>query len=205
MAIVFRSGLDWSGDPGDPAKAGSSRDLAIAIVHVQESDLDRLERSLASVRLERGLPPDYPFKFKNAREAIRAPFFRAMRDCPVTVHLLHIDKRQWPRSFLTSTRGADRINHSIVELIRRCAAEFVGGQVLLIDGKKDETPTLEMARKALRQAMSEQRRDSFRKVRMIADDREAVIQVADMFAGLIRSEGVATARLIGPEGKVNLV
>jgi hypothetical protein len=203
--MIDRAGLDWSGDPGDPTKAGSSKDLVFAIVHVREDDLDQVEHALASVRSDRGLPPNYAVKFKHAREAIRDRFFRAMVECPIQVNVLLVEKRLWPSSLYRTTRGADRINRCIAELIVKCADDLVGGQILLIDGKKDETPTLAMARQALRQAMTAQQRRSFSKIRMVSDEREGILQIADMFAGLIRSEGIESHRISGQRHKIKIV
>ncbi|HEY7033902.1 MAG TPA: hypothetical protein VH482_21370 [Thermomicrobiales bacterium] len=208
MALpVFRSGLDWSGDAGDPAKPGSQAYLVFAVAHIAEGDLGRLDAALRDVRRARGLPGNYPFKYKKARPDIRQTFFAALGDIPCLAHILIVDKRLWTPSYLRSTRGTDRINHAMVELIRGCSHEFIGGQVLLIDGARDELPTLRMARQALSRAMSERGGNAFKKVRMCSDEDPdgSILQVADMIAGVLRDQGLNSPLLDRLRDRLTLV
>src|SRR5688500_20348014 len=75
MAKVYRSGLDWSGDPGDPSKTGSSVRLAFAAAHILEDELPRLDDCFALARRARSLPPSYTFPPMNTRlESATASF-----------------------------------------------------------------------------------------------------------------------------------
>jgi hypothetical protein len=207
--MVYRSGLDWSGDAGDPTKQGASPTIVFAIAHIDESRLEQIELNLRTVRQSRGLPPTYAFKYHRlqGRPELRAAFFAGIGDLSISATVLVVDKSAWPENFRRTTRGPDRITKYIADLIRGCADGFVVGHTLLIDGEKDETPTLTAARNAVSRAMEATGRRSFRKVKMSTDDSAGgeIIQVADMIAGAIRRHGVDAAELRSLRRRITII
>jgi hypothetical protein len=58
---VIYSGLDWSGDIGDPARTDLFPWLPFAIVHVDGTDLRGLAEALNRVRQQRNLSGTHVF------------------------------------------------------------------------------------------------------------------------------------------------
>lgn len=208
MAVV--SGLDWSGDAGDPKKTpGVSPLLITAVVHIDIENWELLEEALAKVRRKRSLPPNYVFHFSGSRPQIREAFFDELTRLPLSAYGRVFDKNLWTQSYIQRTRGNARIQTEIVELLIRCPDHLIGGQMLLIDGQKSETSLIAPIKTELNRRLAIAGRASLRKIKACPDDHPsegAIVQVADMIAGALHDAGsVAGPYLAELESKIALV
>lgn len=190
------SGLDWSGDAGDPKKTpGMSPLLVTAVVHIDVEDWDSLEQALAEARRTRSLPANYVFHFSGSRPKIREAFFDEIKGVPLFAHARLLDKRLWTRSYLQATTGDDRIQAEILELLLQCPDTCIGGQTLLIDGSRREARKIAPLKTALSRALTTRGRDGLRRVKACPDSHPtqgALVQVADMIAGALHDAGNIT-------------
>jgi hypothetical protein len=189
MMARFVSGLDWSGDSGDPRRTpGKSPLLVLAIAHLAVADWELLEASIARVRIRRWLPADFAFHFHRMSLQVREAMFDELVAIPDHAHALVIDKRLWSRNHVSRTRGDDRLQTSIVELICRCPDDLVANQDLLIDYPKAENAKIIEIKRNLKRALAAHGRTSFRAVKPAPDTGAtgALIQVADVIAGALQ-------------------
>jgi hypothetical protein len=204
------SGLDWSGDAGDPKKTpGLSTLLVTTVVHLDVEDWGLLEAALVEARRKRSLPPNYVFHFSGSRPQIREAFFDELKRVPLSAHGRVFDKNLWAQSYYRETSGLARIQAGIVELMVRCPDHLIGGQTLLIDGKKSETKLIAPIKTELNRRLAIGGRTSLRRIKACPDDHQsqgAIVQVADMIAGAVRDAGSVTGPyLSGLESKITLV
>jgi len=210
LGLTVVSGLDWSGDAGDPKKTpGLSPLLVTAVVHLDVENWELLEAALAGARRIRSLPPDYVFHFSGSRPQIREALFKELKRVPLSAHGRVFDKNLWAQSYFRRTNGIARIQAEIVELMIHCPDHLIGGQTLLIDGEKSETKLIAPIKTELNRRLVIGRRASLRRVKTCPDDHQsqgAIIQVADMIAGALHDAGsVAGPYLAGFESKITLV
>jgi hypothetical protein len=210
LSLAVVSGLDWSGDAGDPKKTpGASPLLITAVVHIDIENWELLKEALAQARRNRSLPPNYVFHFSGSRPQIRAAFFDELKRLPLSAHCRIYDKNLWTPPYIRSTRGIARIQAEIVELMIRCPDHLIGGQTLLIDGNTSETKLMAPIKTELNRRLAIGGRASLRKVKACPDDHPsegAIVQVADMIAGAVHdARSVAGPYLSGLESKITLV
>jgi hypothetical protein len=189
MRIV--TGLDWSGDAGDPAKSPGQSLLVFAAVHVRDSDLDHLRMNLAMLRRRLRVEDEYVFKHSGSSDKTKAAFFQALTQLPVTITVLSIRKNGWDSSYLKRSTGIDRINDAIMELVCQLPDSLVDDQFLLIDLPRRELHTVKDLRVAVRRVLFGIGRGSFKNIRPRPDHRDetATIQIADMVAAEFRKQG----------------
>ena len=192
MRIV--TGLDWSGDAGDPAKSPGQSLLVFAAVHVRDSDVGLVQTNLAGVRRRLGVPHEYVFKHAGSSDKTKAATFQAIAQMPVSMTVLSIQKAEWESTYLKRSTGIDRINDAIMELVCRLPDSLVEDQFLLIDLPRGELQTIKDLRVAIRKVLYGSGRRSFKNVRPRPDHRDetATIQIADMVAGEFRKQGACT-------------
>lgn len=205
---MIYSGLDWSGDPGDPAKSERSPFLVIVIVHLDGDHLGMLDAALARARRSRHLSPRFSFRYSGARPEVRSALFAEVGTVEWSAQALIIDKRAWGPAYLRGSRGRDRISDGIVTLVLRCADHLVAGQVLLIDAPREEISTINETRDVLRNALAGAGRRSFGKVKPRQDNRPdgGIVQLADMVAGVLHARERLDDPLLAPiRDRVTLV
>ena len=204
------SGVDWSGDAGDPRKVpGSSPRLITVVAHVERSDWPVFEIALAAARRQRGLGESFVFHHGKCRPVIRQAFFDELRNVPYSAHARIVDKRTWPVEFIRRTSGDERIRSEIVALILTCADDVIGGQILLVDCPKAEMRNVIAIKTAINQALATHGRAGLRLVKPCPDHHRsqgAIIQVADMIAGALHDSGdTSSPYLHSLRGKIQLV
>jgi hypothetical protein len=204
------SGLDWSGDGGDPRKTpGSSPLFVTVVVHIVETDWHLLETVFEDVRRQRSLPSNYSFHFSGSRPQIRDAFFRSLRTVPIHVHARIADKRQWMPAYMLQTSGEARIQAEIVQLLIQCPDHCISGQTLLIDGSRRDAKKSASIKTDLNRRLSSLGKSGIGKIKLCQDDhptRGAIIQAADMFAGALRDAGnVNSPYLNGFGSRITLV
>lgn len=185
----FVSGLDWSGDPGDPRKsAKANHAFIVSICTVALMDHEVLDECLTNLRKRLGVSPAHVFRHSDASTRSRKEFFSALSSAPVTMKCLLVDKNDWDSEYLDRASGPERIRHSIVHLVSLLPDELIAGQKLLVDMHRGEKAFVDFIRHDVRLSLKVQNRSSFGKVVARPDNRgdAAVIQVADMFAGEVR-------------------
>ena len=192
MRIV--TGLDWSGDAGDPAKSPGQSMLVFATVSVRDVDLEIVRSNLATLRRTLRIAETYVFKHAGSSDKAKATFFQVLAQSPVDIHVNSISKSEWDKPYLERTTGTDRISDGIVELICRLPESLVDDQFLFVDLPRRELNTVRDLRVAIRKALSGSKRGSFKHVRPRSDHRDdtATIQIADMVSGEFRRQGGCT-------------
>ena len=196
---MIYSGIDWSGDVGDPAKSSLSPLFVTVIAHIDGQDLPLLAQTLDGVRAARGLPPRFAFRYSSSSERVRAAFFAAICHVPITARASIIDKRTWgPATF--RSRGWDRINQCIADVVCGCPPELIAGQVVLIDQPKHETAAVRGTAATLKRALQGVGIAPFPQIKPCPDHRAQglVIQVADMVAGALHDAGGVTGAYLAP-------
>jgi len=127
----YVTGLDWSGDPGDPKKsAKANHAFVVAICTVALMDHEVLDECLASLRQRLGVSPTHVFRHSDASTRSRKEFFRALSSAPVTMKCLLVDKNDWDSEYLDRTSGPERIRHAIMKLVSLLPDEWIAGQKL---------------------------------------------------------------------------
>lgn len=196
MPQRFLTGLDWSGDPGDPRKTNRlNTRIVVATCTVDLGQHELLDAELHAVRRHFGFEARHVFRHADSRPSDREVFFRAISEMPIGVACICIDKRAWSSDYLKSTTGPERIRHMIERLVLQIDEAHISGQKLLVDMTRDEKSFVTRIRQDLTAALKTEGRSSFSKVVARPDHRPdaAVIQVADMFAGEVRARGVEAA------------
>jgi hypothetical protein len=189
---VIYTGVDWSGDPGDPARRpGISPLFVFACVSIAGEDLPFLSARLAHVRALRRLPNDHCFKHLTSKPGVRFAFFQAVALLPIRIHSTVIDKQWWGEDYLRGSDGLLRICDAIVKLISCCPDDIVARQSLLIDLDRSAAKEVRTIRANLRIALAGQKRLPFAKVRACPNHRDLgeIVQIADMVAGELRERG----------------
>jgi hypothetical protein len=210
LTVVVISGLDWSGDAGDPRKTPAlSPYLVTAVVHLQSDHWEALEEALARARRRRSLPTNYVFHFSGSRPQIREAFFDALHGVPFSAHARVVDKRHWTSAYLAETTGDARIQAEIVELIARCPDFLISKQTLLIDGHKRDAGKMVPLKTEINRRLTVAGKAGIRKVKVCPDDHPsqgAIVQVADMIAGALRDIGGARGPYLSSfSSKITLV
>lgn len=187
------SGLDWSGDAGDPRKAPhQSARLVTVVAHVDVAEWERLESALERARRARRLPADYVFHFSGSRPQVREVFFNELGSVPFSAHARVLDKTLWTLEYLKSSDGLTRIQREIVELLIQCPDAVVGRQTLLIDDERSKQRMIAPIKTDLNRRLEASGRPGLRKVKTCPDHDPslgAIIQVADMIAGALHDAG----------------
>lgn len=209
MALVDHfTGIDWSGDPGNPSKPGASRNLVLTAAHVAKSDLQKLVTILADLRMSRSLPDNYVFKFSGMEDKIRKAFFSAMTRAPIKVTASFVAKSGWGEIDLQRTPD-DRLNDEIASLVQGCPVEYIAGQRIMIDiHPKEKKTTLERAKAAIKSRLRSHGVPHCPDIRACPDSRSdgQIVQIADMFAGAIQdSEGVSGNLLLPVSNQIILL
>jgi hypothetical protein len=184
--MKYVTGLDWSGNPGDPALTPNCSPLLVyAAVHAPTSEISSVQAALREARQLLRLREDYPFKHSGSAQKTRQIFFGALNKTPIFASALIIDKREWDLDGDNRGTGEQRICDGIIDLVCGLSNEMVSGQLLLIDKPRSELRIVKEYRTAIRKALKGANRGSFEDVRPRPDDRDdsATVQIADMIAG----------------------
>jgi hypothetical protein len=137
-ARLIYSGVDWSQEVGGPI-------LVIAAPFIDASELDRLDKELAQVRVQIRKGPDYPFKHVHARESTRRLFYPALCRIPsLEAHVLILDTVTWIDQFksVKVQRGDTRVRHAMATLVTECPDHLIEGHIMRIDIPKEEVRTV---------------------------------------------------------------
>lgn len=192
----YVSGLDWSGDPGDPNRqADMLPGFAVAIASTQREDISAIEERLGACRRRLGYRPGYVFHYKESDSRTRESFFAAMQGLPVSVVIHYSDRRNWSPAYISSTTGPERIRKAIGDAVNAMDIQYIAHGVLMVDQRRDEKNFIGHLRRDLRAVTKQMEVEGFAKIVPRPDDRDdtQLIQIADMFAGAIRrSGGIAT-------------
>jgi hypothetical protein len=190
--IRFITGVDWSGDAGDPALAiRDNQWLVFVACHVEKDGLEDFVESLERIKVTLGLPQSHTFKHVRSREAMRGHFFRALRDTSVRFDVLAIDKLKWTPGYLGRTSGRERVLDAVCDLFAVCPDEVIAHQILVIDAHRSETRFVREVGARLRIIQRLRESASFKKISAVPDHRHdaVLIQAADMMAGEVRRLG----------------
>ncbi|MGH2615373.1 MAG: hypothetical protein ACRDJC_09045 [Thermomicrobiales bacterium] len=201
---MIYSGLDWSGSPGNEHGPW----LEIAIAHVDEDNMPKLDAELARIRDELRLSPDFPFRHSETTARTKSAFFAAVRRVPLTVHGHMLDKAAWSAQYVSGSSGFDCICDGIITLLARCPRHVVDRQILYIDLPRRDGKLVERYRTTIRQALRRAKHPAFRDLKPRPDHRQdaAIIQVADMVAGEIRAQaGIAGPYLPSLGSRIQMV
>jgi hypothetical protein len=164
---VIYSGLDWSGSPGNEHGPW----LVIAIAHVDEANMPKLDAELARIRDELRLSPAFPFRHSETTPRTRRAFFAALHRVPLSVHGHMVNKAVWAARHVPGSSGFDCICDGMITLILGCPKGVVDRQLLYIDLPRNEGKLVERYRTTIRQALRQARHPAFRDLKARPDDR----------------------------------
>lgn len=187
--IRFVSGVDWSGDPGDPKKAVRENQLLVMCAcHVQKGELEQASARLAHLKAKLDLASDHVFKHVRSKPATRQAFYRAVGETSLAFSVLVIDKSKWSTEYLAATTGRVRMLDALCDLLVECPEEFIAGQVLVVDAHRSETRFNNDLAVTMRATLRTRGVVSFKKISAVPDHRHdaLLIQAADMMAGEVR-------------------
>lgn len=187
MAPQHIVGIDWSGDPGDPRRAGATRWIVFAAAQSRLSDLELLEHRLRALRGTFRLPEHFAFKYHRTRPSIRTSFFTALEDADIAIYVLVVDKLNWGSTWVSRTNGNERIASAISTLMCLCPSEVVSGQRVTIDLPASEGRFVRQIRNRVRDDFLMLNRAPIDSWKPVPDHRPdgLLIQIADMTAGYI--------------------
>jgi len=197
------SGIDWSGDAGDPDRTpGRSALLIVVSAQLATDRVPDLAGAMEDVRRTRRLPDGFTFRYSSCRPSIREAWFARVPSIPVEVTALVIDKRNWNRDYMRRTTGDDRVLHGVVKVVLAMPARHVAGQRLLIDYPSRERRKVDAIARAIASACRAGGQQSFSAVRPCPDDRRDgdIVQVADMIAGALRDRDRSGTALLASFG-----
>jgi hypothetical protein len=192
MGSTFVTGLDWSGNPGDPRKTPhNSPYWVFAAVTIAIDQISLLKESLSNARAALRIDPDYTFKHIHASPRTHDVVFNAIARVPLCIHVLIIDKRNARVAGQDRIPGRDLTGIAIIELVKEMPDYLVAGQLLYLDLPRQEKRLVMDYRTAIRRALRESGQTSYADVKPRPDDRDdsATVQVADMIAGEIAEHG----------------
>lgn len=186
VVVVVHSGLDWSEDIGGPW-------TVIAMVSIDQDDLEDLDREFAFARRNMGRDDDFVFKHLGAKPRVHREFYSAIvRVRSFQARVYRFDRSRWQQTFVKSAAGDPCICDGIITLAKGCPTCLVANQLLHIDlPRKPEGRIVDAFRTAIRKELRASKMVSFADVRPRPDDRRdgAIIQAADMIAGEVREIG----------------
>jgi len=193
---VFVSGVDWSGDPGNPLKPGSSSRLTLAMATVRQDDLTELVSGLDQIRSSLGWAGSTPFHFMDSDDRSRRAFFSGMVRLPVMGHVRVVDKQAWYET-VPRPRPSDLLDLALLELIAGAPVHLVSGQVIQVDRPRSESTLVRESRAFIRRALADIGVRPGPDLRPVPDRRPdaQLIQVADMIAGVVAAWGLEDRRL----------
>jgi hypothetical protein len=196
---MIYSGIDWSGDPGDPAKSALSPRFVAAIAHIDGEHLHLLEESLINVRAAKRLPERFAFRYSHCASQVKDAFFTAIGGVPVTFHASIHDKRNWPSSRFRE-RGPDIINQILADLVCGCPPEVIASQVILVDQPRQETRAVRQTSATIKMALRGIGVAPAPQIKPCPDNRSqgGIIQVADMFAGALNQMNAVQGSYLDP-------
>lgn len=187
---MIYSGIDWSGDPGDPDKTGMSPELTIAMAQIDGGELEVLTAALADIRRGRRLSEQFAFRYSACSTEVRLAFFTRLAPVSVSVTAVSIDKRNWYAQSRPG-RPSEWLDQAIAELVCAAAPSTITGQVILVDRPKSETKAVRATERVIKRALKGAELQPYPQIKPCPDHKSQghIIQVADMFAGALRDQG----------------
>lgn len=204
---MIRTGVDWSGDPGDPRHNPSDTGWMIVVgCCLAEEDTESFLSLLEELKRELGLRDDHIFKYMKSTDATRQKYLSMLQASQLQATAICIDKHTWDEEYLRKTGGPQRTIDALIKLAIAAPDSTVADQVLMIDAKRADRRFLSDLRRGMRQALRMHGRDSFKKVVPRPDDRSDafLIQAADMISGDLRRHGIDAAPVLRYLGTARL-
>lgn len=195
MERRYVTGIDWSGDLGEPSNAESSRWIVLSAVHIPSDEIEALTNALLKARRRRKLPDHYVFKYSGSRPAIRESLFEALSNVDFRSTILGIDKRTWSFDELHPIHPNVRLAASLANLIIDAPPECTSGCNILVDLPRSEKRVIAEIQGQIRSAIRQEHRRPIKSLRPVPESRleGSVIQVADMLAGWKHDDLLGTA------------
>lgn len=207
--MAWVSGIDWSGDPGDPAKPGASPLLVIAIASTTAEQLPVLAANLASIRSALRWSDRTPFHFIDSDNRSRSLFFENLDPSDLWVHVLIETKQAWyePADGSRPLRPGLMLDRAIAAPVGQVPTTMTFGQTILIDRPRAETSAMRSTVEEIRAALRTRGNQRLPRVKPLPDHRAdaELIQIADMFAGAIAAWGSEDRRLARFSGQLDVV
>ena len=204
---MIRTGVDWSGDPGDPRNNPSDTGwLIVAGCHLAEEDAGDFLDVLGRLKRHLGLQDDHIFKYMKSTDGTRRKYLNMLQSSSIRATAICIDKRSWNEEYLRSTSGPQRTIDALIKLAMAAPDSTVANQILMIDAKRADRRFLSDLRRRMRQVLRENGKDSFKKIVPRPDDRSDafLIQAADMISGELRRHGTDAAPSVRHLGALRL-
>ncbi|MFZ5909853.1 MAG: DUF3800 domain-containing protein [Chloroflexota bacterium] len=179
--MTIRIYVDWSGDPGFRFRRGSSELLIIAAMMADE------EITVAPLRERLSMSDDFEFHFSKVDYRIRKEFcsyINAEIEIPGAV-VLNVNKQLLPKDSRLKT-GEQIIADFVALCVKGLPAHLLQNAILIYDGKKEQKSFRHILRKTLSDALKP---DIYLgEVKAIPASQNDGLQIADMLAGLIRTD-----------------
>lgn len=185
---MIHTGIDWSGDPGDPP--GSPRYLCMAAVHADATEAARIGVAIDRLKLGWSWPADKRLKHLGASGRTHADVFRVLGSLDWSANVLLVDKARRPPWFVSAARGDARIAQAVGRLIACCPDSLVANQVAQVDLPRSELTLVRDHRRAIKTELRATGKTSFRTYDPRAKGTLAwvLIDIADFIAGEVAEQ-----------------
>jgi len=196
--------LDWAGDSGFKFDRGSTHHLVFAFAAVP--DYTGFRRTIADLRVCRGLPRDYEYHYAHIPKVERAAYFATLHSIDFQAWVLVVDKRDLSVRFRRRSQYI-LFREFVTDLARRIPLEATRGISLLIDAHATTTRLTQTIRVAVSSALKTRgAQQRVKKARGRPAHREDGLQLADMVAGAVVESKVRDEvdYLIGLEDKIKI-
>lgn len=155
-----------------------------------------MQQRLDGLRKQQRLAPDFFFHYTNASKRVKPAFFEVLIEVPFTARVIIVDKAELPDSWHRTPsssggrmRGQRTIERFVAEAVVEAGREIVENAVLIFDGPRRETKTIQGIRVAISHLFEEQELDyRLKKVTARPAVEEDGLQVADMICGAALDE-----------------
>ncbi len=147
-----------------------------------------MQQRLDGLRQQQKLGTDFFFHYAHASKRVKTAFFDALVDVPFTARIIVVDKPKLPDGW-RRVRGQRTIERLVAEAVVRSGRESIENAVLIFDGSRRETKTIQGIRVAVSR-LCEQCELDYRLKRVTARPAAEAdrLQVADMISGAALDE-----------------
>jgi hypothetical protein len=152
---------------------------------------EMMQRRLDGLRKQQNLAAEFFFHYADASKRVKTAFFDALSEVPFAARVIVGDKAELPDSW-HRMRGQRTVERFVAEAVVEAGREMVENAVLIFDGPRRETKTIQGIRVAISHLFEERELDyRLKKVTARPAIEEDGLQVADMICGAALDEATA--------------
>lgn len=175
--------IDESGDAGFKLESGSTQFFTFALVLIQNNtDYEGINDEIYKLKSTLSLSNNFEFKFQKSSHELKLDFFQSIRELPFSVRILSVDKSKIYSKHLI--KNNKQFYNFMLKLVIANNGMKISDANIYLDGKSKREFRQELCSYLRTEIKSEQR--IIKKFKIIESHKEPCIQIADMFAGMIR-------------------